>query len=68
MESNSGIDIEAIKALLETTHFFVVLVSHIHQRLLVDTRLGQDDFPIIRFVPPANSCLLYTSPSPRDRG
>ena len=55
MDSNSKIDIEAIKVVLETTDVFVVRFSYIHQRLLVDTRLGKDDMPMIRLVPPANS-------------
>jgi len=55
MDSNSGIDIEAIKVVLETTDVFVIRFSYIHQRLLVDTRLGEDDMPMIRLVTPANS-------------
>ena len=55
MESNSSIDIEAIKVVLETTDVFVVRFSHIHQRLLVDARLGEDDMPLICLVPPVNS-------------
>ncbi len=50
-----GIDIDAIRRVVETADVFVIRFSMIEQRLLVDSRPDDDGMPYIRLVPPVSS-------------
>lgn len=50
-----GIDLDAIRRVVETADVFVIRFSMIEQRLLVDARPDSDGLPYIRLVPPVTS-------------
>jgi hypothetical protein len=50
-----GIDLDAIRRVVETADVFVIRFSMIEQRLLVDARPDADGLPYIRLVPPVTS-------------
>lgn len=50
-----GIDLDAIRRVVETADVFVIRFSMIEQRLLVDARPDDGGMPYIRLVPPVSS-------------
>ena len=55
MDSEYGIDLEAIRRVIEEAEVFVIRFHLIEYRLLVDTRPDDDGQPYIRMVPPVTS-------------
>ena len=49
-----------------TTHFFTAIAGLDIFRIVNSIMFGLLWLSIVKYVAPCNSCLLYTSPSPRD--
>lgn len=55
MDSEYGIDLEAIRKVIEEAEVFVIRFAVIDYRLLVDARPDEEGRPYIRMVPPVTS-------------
>jgi hypothetical protein len=55
MNADFGIDLDAIRRVIDGTDVFVIRFGQIDQRLLVDTRQDDNGTPFIKVVPPATS-------------
>lgn len=50
-----GIDIEAVRRVIETADVFVIRFGLLEHRLMVDARLDNEGRPYIKIVPPVSS-------------
>ena len=55
MDADFGIDLDAIRQVIDGTDVFVIRFGQIDQRLLVDTRQDAAGAPFIKVVPPVTS-------------
>ena len=55
MDADFGIDLDAIRQVIDGTDVFVIRFGQIDQRLLVDTRQDDNGTPFIKVVPPVTS-------------
>ncbi len=55
MDADFGIDLDAIRQVIDDTDVFVIRFGQIDQRLLVDTRQDDEGSPFIKVVPPVTS-------------
>ena len=55
MDADFGVDLDAIRRVIDGTDVFVIRFGQIDQRLLVDTRQDDDGSPFIKVVPPVTS-------------
>jgi len=55
MDADFGLDLDAIRQVIDGTDVFVIRFGQIDQRLLVDTRQDDEGAPFIKMVPPVTS-------------
>ena len=55
MDADFGLDLDAIRQVIDDTDVFVIRFGQIDQRLLVDTRQDDNGSPFIKVVPPVTS-------------